>query len=358
MKILMISTVRYGTNGVSTVIKNMISALDKGIYEVDLCFFEHSDREKVKRDFPNHQVWYVPKKNRNTYSYLSSVNKIMKNKKYDVLHIHGNSHTMALELYLAKKNGIKKRIPHSHNTTTKYKFLHKALTRLFNQTYTDAVACGKLAGKWLYGDREFEIIPNGINIDEYKFDSEIRADVRKRLGINEDDFLIGHIGSFSKEKNQTYLIDLLNELSESNNKYRLILIGAGVEESACKDKVSELKLEDRVIFYGLSSNVNNLLQAMDAFVLPSKFEGFPLVIVEAQASDLRCYVSTNVSSEVKLTDKLSFFDLDKPSLILEEIKDFSDAPDMRNDYRSYNKLKGSEYDNEMLNQILDEIYLI
>lgn len=149
---------------------------------------------------------------------------------------------------------------------------------------------------------------------------------------------------------------MTNDLLKKDEKYKLILIGSGEEEEACKEQVSNLGLDQRVIFYGLSSNVNDLLQAMDAFVLPSKYEGFPLVIVEAQASDLSCFVSNNVSNEVKLTDKLSFFDLEELGFISEQIHAFSNLPDLRNDLTSYNTLKNSEFDNGALHQILDELY--
>src|SRR5699024_9323357 len=160
------------------------------------------------------------------FNYIKSLNRIMKENNYDIVHAHGNSHTLALEMGLARKNNVKVRIPHAHSTSTKFPLIHKLLTPYFNTTYTHGLSCGITAGKWLYSNNEFIVLDNGINVDKFKFNKNIRYAKREELGIKEEDIIIGSVGFLDTNKNQEYLIDLVDELHQSSNqKYKLMLIG-------------------------------------------------------------------------------------------------------------------------------------
>ncbi len=227
-----------------------------------------------------------------------------------MVHAHGNSCTLALEMYSAKKGGAKVRIPHAHSTSCKYKLLHKVLRKPFEVNYTHAFACGQKAGEWLYKDKPFEIINNGIHVDKYTYNAAVRKEYRDKYNLNEKK-VIGHIGHFSYCKNHEFLIRIFSELHKLDHSYYLLSVGDGQLKQSIERQVKELGLSDAVIFTGKTLDVPQLMQAMDMIVMPSRFEGLPLTLIEAQTACLPCFVSDKVSKEVAVTDLVRFISLEK-----------------------------------------------
>ncbi len=146
-----------------------------------------------------------------------------------------------------------------------------------------------------------------------KQNTKIRDKVRTELGIGNNDIVVGHVGRFQYQKNHELLIDIYNSFHKKYSDSRLLLVGQGVEEAAIKDKVNKLKLEENVMFLGIRSDVNEIMQAMDVFVLPSRFEGLGIVLIEAQAAGLPCVTSKNVVPDiVNVTGNVEFVGLDEP----------------------------------------------
>lgn len=309
-KILVICTNVFGYNGIAGVILNYYKAIDKKKMHIDMLLINEpsDDVKKLLKD--NGSELYVVKRNSNPMRYMHKIEKIMRENKYDLVHIHGNSATMAIELMAAKRAGILVRIPHSHNTTSDHMRLHKILKPMFNKNYSYGFACGNEAGKWLYGERDFVVINNGIDTDKFQYNEDFRDEIRRKYGVI-DKFVVGHMGVFNHQKNHEILIEIFRRLHRKNINSVLMLVGDGENVEYIKELVKEEKLENDVIFVGTTDEAYKYMMAFDVLALPSRFEGLPLVLVEAQCSGLPCVVSTNVSIEANITGLVEYVDYDK-----------------------------------------------
>lgn len=313
IKVLIINTVRFRLNGITSVIMNYFRQMNKdGIYTDFVVINEISNEYKKELEGYGSSIYCFSKK-KNPFIYIKQINSLLSANHYDIIHVHGNSALMVIETLIAKKNKVPVRIVHSHNTTCTHTIQHKMLYPLFSRSYTKGLACGRDAGKWLFHGNEFEVLANGIDLEKFRYNHSVRKDNRKKLGVEEGEILIGHIGNFVKQKNHEFLIDFFMELHKKDSRFKLLLVSDGVLLEQIKDKVSFLGLSDAVIFYGKSTHVQNLYQAMDVFVLPSLHEGLPVVMVEAQAAGVKCFVSETVSKEVKMTDLVEFLPIKNPT---------------------------------------------
>ena len=178
---------------------------------------------------------------------------------------------------------------------------------------TDYCACSVVAGEWKYPkaivDHKLKVLKNGVDLEKFAFNEETKCEIRKKLAIPEDAFVLGHVGRFSYQKNHEYLIRIFAEVRKRNEHAVLMLIGDGENKPDVKKQIEELHLTDSVRFCGLVNNVNDYMQAMDVFVLPSRYEGLPIVGVEAQAAGLPVITSVNVSEELEISDLVTFLEL-------------------------------------------------
>ena len=253
-------------------------------------------------------------------NYYRKLNEFFaKHNDYNAIHINTSSKNFLI-LKLAKKYNIPIRIAHSHNTgfqtRNKIKILVGDVFKPLLKRYaTHFFACSKIAGEWLFGKKSVDkgkviIIHNAVDYDKYKFDNGVRNRIRKELDI-EDKLVIGNVGRFTIQKNHTLLIDIFKEIYIKNEKSILMLVGVGEKEDETKQKVKDLGLQDKVLFLGYRNNVNELMQAMDVFVMPSLYEGLPVVGIEAQASGIPCFMSKDViTNEVKIAKNVKFIPLD------------------------------------------------
>lgn len=318
MKVLLVSTNNLSDNGVSTFIINNAKLLaKKQDIHVDV-LAPNEVAEDITIDLKENKVnvFEIHNRNSNPKQYFKNLVSLLRRKKYDVVHVNGSSNIMSIELAAAFFAGVKVRVAHSHNTVTEHEKLHKLLSIPFNMFVNCRVACNEAAGKWLFNKKNFTVINNGIFLDKYRFNPVVRERMRKQLGISKKDILLGHVGGFNEQKNQAFLLDVLKVLPE---KYKLVMIGAGHDFEEVKAKTKELGLTHRVIFTGSVNNVPDYLSAMDMFVLPSRFEGQPFVVVEASANGLPIILSDKISRESNLTGKLKFVSLD-PKAWVEEIQ--------------------------------------
>ena len=211
-------------------------------------------------------------------------------------------------------------ITHSHGTnyendgvlkTLIIKILHNINRKLYNDTASLKWACSHKAAEWFYGKKncsDVTIINNGIDTDRFKYDKAQRIQMRKQFGC-EESFICLHIGRLTYVKNQSYLLKIFSELCNLKSNALLLIAGVGELEYQLKTEAATLGIENKVIFLGQYSNVFELYNMSDAFILPSIHEGMPLTLVEAQCSGLHCFVSSSISKEVKLTRFLSFLSI-------------------------------------------------
>lgn len=308
MKVLMVSTNNLDRNGISTfIINNAKIMAARPRMDIDILAPNDVDLN-LKKELQNANVglFILHDRNSKPLHYFFSLVSLLKKNNYDVIHVNGSSTIMAIELAAAFFAGVKIRIAHSHNTVTEHKKLNRLLRIPFEIFVNRRVACNNAAGKWLFRNEKFDIIDNGIFLKDYKYNQDNRTEIRKKFKLNKNDILLGNVGKFNYQKNQLFLLDVLKQLPE---KYKLILIGNGPDFKDVFLKADVLDLKKRIIFTGEINNVQKYLSAMDVFVLPSRFEGQPFVVIEAAANGLPIIVSDHVSSEVDVIDKLSFISL-------------------------------------------------
>ena len=228
---------------------------------------------------------------------------------YDAVHIHGNSHTVVIELLAAYSAKCKVRIVHAHATSSNFPLLHRILSPLFNSLCNHRLACSEKAGNWMFGSREFVVIRNGVDTERYAFNEDNRLTVRNKLGW-QDKVILAHIGDFSANKNQTFLVDVLNRLRKTNKDICLLLIGEGELRQTVSQKVQQEGLQEFVYFTGKIPDVEKYLSAIDCILMPSFHEGLPLTLVEQQANGLMCLVSDSVSKEANITGNITYLPLE------------------------------------------------
>ena len=270
-----------------------------------------------------------------TAEYQKELYRIFKENNYKIVHSHISTLSV-FPLRIAKKAGVPIRIAHSHSTSNKKEWkrnLIKNILRPFSKVYANQFfACSELSGRWLFGEKAFKnnkikIINNAIDLEKFKFNKEIRNKIREKLNILEDTVLIGHIGRFVTQKNHEFLIEVFNDIYKGRKNSKLILIGQGNLKKKIVKKVEELGLKDNVIFTGQINNVSDYYNAMDIFILPSLYEGLPVVGIEAQANGLLCEFSTDMTKETKVLNTTRFISLKETpenwaKIILEDYKNF------------------------------------
>lgn len=284
--------------------------LNKNIFSLDVCAVHNNSDEMIKAyEDAGCKVIVFPDRKKNLIKYIKKLKVELRNGRYDIIHTFGSSSLMAIELMIAKKCDIKVRIAHSRNTTCDRPWLEKLIKPIFKKSYNYALACGKDAGEWLFDDKKYNILHNGKNLNKYSFNENIRKKIRRKYKI-QDKIAIGHVGNFINQKNHEFLIDIFSEINRKDNNTVLFLMGSGSLVDEIKEKVIQLKLNDKVYFLGSINNVEEIIQAMDVMIFPSLFEGLPNVVIEWQASGLPCLISDKITKECCVTDNVFFLSID------------------------------------------------
>lgn len=313
----------------------VVTHMNRGGLETMLMnYYRHIDRTQVQFDFLTHRdydgdygeeikalggsIYHLPTLNPFSLSYKKALGMFFQeHPEYQVIHVHQDCLSSVI-LKVAKKYGVRVRIAHSHNANQdkNLKYIIKLICKKTIPKYaTDLFACGKDAGNWMFCGAPFIVLNNAINSANYIYSFEKRRTVRKQLELNNDELVIGHVGRFSPPKNHTYLIDVFHQIKAQFPNVKLLLVGndKGELSDTIKRKVADLGLSDSVIFTGLRSDVAELMQAMDVFVFPSKYEGLPVTMIEAQSAGLPCVISEKVPIECKVTDLVIQINLSVPA---------------------------------------------
>lgn len=275
------------------------------------------------------------------------------------VHLHRTNLLDIDILIVAKHCKIPLRIIHSHSTGYMFpvkkpiKLVEKWNRKNISRIATHFMACSREAGKWMFHENTFKLIPNAIDVDKFKYNHSTRLRVRKEFGISNQQ-VIGHIGYFTDVKNHDFIIDVFNLYHKKNSNSILLLIGDGPLKNKVVQKVSELGLLDSVIFTGISQNVHELLQMLDVFLFPSKFEGFGISVVEAQAAGLPCLVSERVTREVSLTNQVKYLPISDPAIWVEELN----ANFLNYDReKSFEKIKFEGFDIKTMSKEMEVFYM-
>lgn len=311
---------RMNRGGAETFIMNIFRHIDCQKY--NFCFLLNEKDCDYTEEIQSMggRIYTIPFRSSGIIQYCKSIDTFFKEHvgEFNAVHIHTSSLSSLEILYFAKKYGIRKRIIHSHNTVQAgliHNILHWLNKPWLHFLATDYLACSKVAANWLYRFsgvlKKAIIINNGIDLKLFEFNEDYRKEIRHKYDIAPDEIVIGHVGRFDVVKNHTFLIDIYESYLKLNPNSKLVCVGVGNMIECINEKVHQKGLVDKVIFAGLQKDIYKYLSAFDYFVFPSLYEGLPVALVEAQASGLMTICSDKVSSEVRLSEYLSQYELSR-----------------------------------------------
>jgi glycosyltransferase involved in cell wall biosynthesis len=352
----------------------VFAGLDRGGAE-SMCMnlYRKIDREKVQFDFVKHtatigafeeeikalggRIYEAPQ-----YKIYNHIKYCTWWKKHLINHpehkiIHGHYFTISKVYFKVAKEIGRITIGHSHSTKSNKVNLRRMLQICIMKNierYTDyAFACSQKAGEWLFPNMKFEILNNAIDTKKFVFDEAKREKIRNELGINDECFVVGTVGRLTYPKNPLGIIDIFHEIKMRNENSLLLWVGDGELRTEIEEKIKKDALEKDIMMLGVCNNVNNLMQAMDIFILPSNYEGLPVVLIEAQAAGLPCIGSACITDEVDITGDCRFVDRDDINAWAEnalELRNFK----RKNNYKS---ILDAGYDIHSTAQWIQAFYL-
>lgn len=300
---------RWESGGIESFLCNVLSRIDRSDLEIDLVAaqLDPSMFTQPLKDCGVHfyRLSGTPKKLIENHRMFRS---LLQTRQYDVVYLNVFQGMSLYYAYLAKKAGVPVRIAHSHNTDLRRSptraiklWLHHRYSQRYAKDATAFWACSQGAAEFMFPPallqaRGYTFIPNGIDTNRFRFAPAVREAVRQELGIA-DCFVVGNVGRLCYQKNQSFLLDVLAEAIKLQPNCRLLLVGEGEDRRALEAKAAVLGLSGHVIFYGTSNRVETLLWAMDTLAFSSRFEGLPVVAVEAQAAGLPMVCSEHITRQ-------------------------------------------------------------
>lgn len=296
--------------GIEKLLFEWIKRIDLSVYQVTVAVLGAADDAQLDQlENMNVVVLVLNSRYREIIRRVRFFKELFKKNNYNIVHVNTMVSFDVLPLIIAKHYGIGIRIFNCHaifqyDTVVK-KIINLICRKQIVSASTHILACSNEAGKSIFGKIEnkkisYKVLKNGIDIDLFKFNADARECYRKKFNI-ENNTVYGHIGRFNPVKNQEFLINLMPEILKRDKSAKLILIGNGQTKEKCRKLTLELGLDNYVVFLDNRDDVNKLYHAMDIFLLPSIYEGFGLVLLEAQTSGLPCLCSDAIVDEAAIT---------------------------------------------------------
>lgn len=355
-------------------ILHVVTHMERGGLETMLMnYYRNIDRTKVQFDFLVHReyesaydkeilslggkIYHISRLIPWSKKYKKELKTFLNNhKEYQIIHVHQDC-LSSIALKCAKECGIPIRLAHSHSKNQDINIqyiIKKIYMKKIPKYTTNLFACSKEAGDWMFSGAKYHIINNAILTKKFIYNEQIRKNVRKKLKIK-NELILGHVGRFNYPKNHEFIVEVFYELHKINQNSKLLLIGTGKLKNNIESKVGEFKIKDDVIFLENRNDINELMQAMDAFIFPSLYEGLGIVAIEAQATGLQVYKSNNVPQECVVTPNVYSLSLEKSAKfwaenILEKTKDFNRCDTSK-------MIKKEGYDIEEQAVLLQNFYL-
>lgn len=356
MKVLVIVTSHFGYDGISNVATNYYVYQDHSKIKMDLVTIN-----KVPDNLENEMKHngdcniVLSQRNKNPFSYIYTLTNLIRKNCYDIVHVHGNSNTMCIELLAAKLGKCKTRIAHSHNTKCNHPFINKILRLFFKISYTDGFACGIEAGEWLFNKSEVTIIANGVDLNRFTLSPQYRVYIRKEWNVT-DRIVIGHVGRFSEQKNHRKLLSIFSCIKKMRENVTLLMWGDG--DLYEQTKVLAEHIGGDIRFMGTSNEIEKCLHAVDVIIFPSLFEGLPLFLIEAQALGLPCLLSNTISPMAKICDYVYYESLNSPDekWAKDALQIVSTSTIEKNSITSHECIRKAGYDIRIQASKLIEIY--
>lgn len=309
MKRILVYGLSDNIGGIETFFLNYYQELHK-----KTCIFDFiTDYQKLvfeeELQAQGSSIYHIPSKKQNPIQHIYSFYTILQeHPEYEIVYFNIITATVFITLLSTLPFTGLTRIIHSHNNSAKHALIHLVFRPLLNILKIHRLACSQEAGLFMFHRKPFTIIHNAIHCERYKADDGIRNAVREELHL-QNKLVIGHVGKFCYQKNTLYLLSIFKEIHSINPDAILLLIGDGEDHDAVIEAIHSLAIENCCILTGMTTRVPDYLQAMDVFVLPSRFEGFPLVAIEAQAAGLPCLLSSAITPDIAITPLVTFLSI-------------------------------------------------
>lgn len=350
-----------GLGGAETMVMNLYRSMDPQKIEFDFAV-NGKDHYYYENFIPSDRstVYHITKRSESFCKHHIELYKIIKNNGYKTIHFHTqNAFTTSLQIIVARLAGVKNIIVHCHNTmdwrNKKLLYLSKLFRPILCGLANYRLSCGEDAAKWLYGNNgRIEIIPLPVDCKKYRYsDSEYRM-LKKGMGLS-DTTVYTHIGRFSEVKNQSFVISIFRELLKSNPKSVLFLIGDGKMKEQIMEKAETMGIQEKIYFWGNIDDVHTKLKMTDVFLLPSLYEGFPTVVLEAQAAGVPCVISNTITPKIAITNLVEFLDISSGiSPWVDVLKEYKEIPEI--DKHKANDIIAQTYDISVVVRRIEEIY--
>lgn len=267
------------------------------------------------------KIYRVPLRTKHPVKTFVAIKKVVQENNYDIVLKLCDTPKGYFDLVAAKWGGAKRICVRSCNASANMgkvgTLICNIIRPLFNKIATVELAPSLLAAEFTFGKKEVSkgnvyILHNGINLNVFQYSDDDRNNIRKEFGILEDEFVVGHVGRFNKQKNHFFLIEVFKELKKIKPNAKLLLVGEGELKSEVQQCLEANDLIESVIFAGIRSDIPNLLSAMDVFLFPSLYEGMPNTIIEAQAVGIPCVIADTITRDANVTGLVKYISLDEP----------------------------------------------
>lgn len=322
------------TGGAETFLMKQYRRIDREKYQMDFCV------NVTERGFYDDEIeamggriYRIPSKSESFKESLDALTKIVSENGYENVLCSSVKPGTALELVAAKKGGAKRLIYRSSNSSvdggTKQKILHSTIGQLAKTVPTVKFAPSKEAAEYCFGKgciakgKAF-LLHNGIDTSVYRYSDEARTAMRNEFGFT-DEFVVAHVGRFSKAKNHSFLLDVFEEVLKIKPESVLLLTGKGELEEEIRQKATQKNIIDKIRFLGIRSDVPEVLCAADVFVFPSFYEGMPNTVIEAQALSLHCVISDRITPDADITGLVEYLPLTDAKNWAEAVAKYADG---------------------------------
>lgn len=338
IKVLMLVPNLFVANGVASFVMNYLRNLNHDEVQVDIVSYKEGDSVYYAEvEAAGGKMFFLPGI-KNLPEHVKVCNKILSDGRYDIIH-DNTLHISIPMMWCAKKAGVPVRILHSHNSkmgeTPAKAFRNRFFLPVLRSLATNYAACSQLAGRAMFEDQEFTVIPNVIQTEKYRFDPTMRKSVQQKMNAT-DKFVVGTVGRLAEQKNPFFAIDVFKCLLKNVPNAEYWWVGNGPLEERVKTYIEEKKLTKYIKLLGSRNDTVELYQGMDAFFLPSLFEGLSIVTVEAQAMGLPCVVSDVIPPEAEYTELLKRCSLqDSIEAWVEKIRNTQIKKTERKQYQEY-----------------------
>ena len=345
--------------GAETFAYNVLEKIDSEKYHIDFVIQDKEIKNTALQLFCENtqsNIYTIPAFEKHYLSSIYQCVKLIKKNRYDVVHYHANSLINMAPYYSCVITNTNL-IIHSHNSSNNLggkfgRFLHSLNRKYLANKPIGRLACSDKAGKWMFGNKEYTLVNNGINIDKFKYSAQNASKLRKKYNISESDIVIGHIGRFTEAKNHKFLIECFQQIARIKEA-KLVMVGDGPLLDGFKRIYGN---DPNIIFIGGVQNTSELYSLFDIMIFPSVFEGLPFVLVEAQASGLPVLASDFITKEVNVTELINYYSLENSSELWanEALRILSSSKNKR--LMIGEQMKNTIFDSDLTVKILCSIY--